>query len=227
MPAPGYIVFKSATPNVTVTVLAGDGAPTVTDGYGGWDEIARPRRIGMATWNGYPALRLSIPIVFNSVGLGNPAVQPSGAAIERDIALLEGMARSPRPAKEPPAISLDCHGALIPHKDIKKWVIENIEWGDALRNSSGDRIRQDATVTLMEKIEDAAIEERSAANRAREKSGQTKKHPGRYTVKKGDTLSKIARVLLGDADRWVEIAKLNNIRDPRTLKVGRVLKLPK
>jgi len=31
---------------------------------------------------------------------------------------------------------------------------------------------------------------------------------------------------IGAAKRWPEIAKLNNIRDPNTLKVGQVLKLP-
>ncbi|MFC8124645.1 N-acetylmuramoyl-L-alanine amidase [Streptomyces sp. NPDC057302] len=48
-----------------------------------------------------------------------------------------------------------------------------------------------------------------------------------YTVRKGDTLSTIARAKLGDAARWREIAKLNNLPDPDELKVGQKLKLPK
>lgn len=47
-----------------------------------------------------------------------------------------------------------------------------------------------------------------------------------YFVKSGDTLSKIAQALLGDYRRWQEIAKLNGIRDPRTLRVGSRLKIP-
>jgi nucleoid-associated protein YgaU len=47
-----------------------------------------------------------------------------------------------------------------------------------------------------------------------------------YTVKRGDTLSGIAGKVLGNAGRWHDIANLNGIRDPRTLRVGQVLRLP-
>ena len=49
---------------------------------------------------------------------------------------------------------------------------------------------------------------------------------GSYTVKSGDTLGKIASLFLGDAGRWGEIAKLNDISDPRKIRVGQVLQLP-
>lgn len=51
--------------------------------------------------------------------------------------------------------------------------------------------------------------------------------PTTYTVKRGDTLSAIAGRLLGDPDRWREIASSNGIRDPRKLKVGTRLKIPR
>ena len=47
-----------------------------------------------------------------------------------------------------------------------------------------------------------------------------------YTVKKGDTLSKIAKALLGKASRYPEIAKLNNISNPNKISIGQVLKIP-
>ncbi|OPA76618.1 peptidoglycan-binding protein LysM [Paenibacillus selenitireducens] len=52
--------------------------------------------------------------------------------------------------------------------------------------------------------------------------------PKTYTVKKGDTLSAIAKRTLGDASRWKEIQKLNNMSDAdvKKLKIGRVLKIP-
>lgn len=48
-----------------------------------------------------------------------------------------------------------------------------------------------------------------------------------YTVRKGDTLSTIARAKLGDAARWREIAELNELPDPDDITVGQALKLPK
>ncbi|MBI4179973.1 tetratricopeptide repeat protein [bacterium] len=50
--------------------------------------------------------------------------------------------------------------------------------------------------------------------------------PAVYTVRKNDSLSKIAKKFLGSTDRYVEIAKLNNIRKPYTLEVGQELKIP-
>jgi len=52
---------------------------------------------------------------------------------------------------------------------------------------------------------------------------------GMYTVKSGDTLSKLAKGHLGDAKRYMEIFDLNKdlLKDPNLIKVGQVLKLPK
>lgn len=49
-----------------------------------------------------------------------------------------------------------------------------------------------------------------------------------YTVQKGDYLIKIARKLLGDSSRYMEIFKLNPdlIKDPNLIYAGWVLKIP-
>lgn len=46
-----------------------------------------------------------------------------------------------------------------------------------------------------------------------------------YTVKPGDSLTKIAIKIFGDANKWREIADLNGIADPSKIKVGQVLNL--
>jgi LysM repeat protein len=47
-----------------------------------------------------------------------------------------------------------------------------------------------------------------------------------YTVKKGDTLWKIADKYYGDGSKWKKIADYNKIKDPRKLKVGQKLRVP-
>ncbi len=47
-----------------------------------------------------------------------------------------------------------------------------------------------------------------------------------YIVKKGDTLSAIAKRELGDASRWPELAALNSIPNPDLIYPGQEIKLP-
>jgi nucleoid-associated protein YgaU len=47
-----------------------------------------------------------------------------------------------------------------------------------------------------------------------------------YTVKSGDTLSKIAKRFYGDANHYHQIAAANGIDNPDRINVGQELKLP-
>lgn len=47
-----------------------------------------------------------------------------------------------------------------------------------------------------------------------------------HTVVEGDTLWYISKKYLGDGNRYVEIAKLNNISNPDSISNGQVLKIP-
>jgi len=58
-------------------------------------------------------------------------------------------------------------------------------------------------------------------------AGQSPTRPaGSYVVQEGDSLSRIAARQLGDANRYLEIAKLNALKDPDSLTVGTPLKMP-
>lgn len=52
--------------------------------------------------------------------------------------------------------------------------------------------------------------------------------PRTYTVVKGDSLSKIAKALLGDAQKWHAIYEANKdtIKNPDLIHPGQVLKIP-
>ena len=47
-----------------------------------------------------------------------------------------------------------------------------------------------------------------------------------YTVQPGDNLSKISKRFYGDANRYMSIAKANNLEDPDKIKVGQELIIP-
>lgn len=47
-----------------------------------------------------------------------------------------------------------------------------------------------------------------------------------YTVVKGDCLWNIAKKFLGKGSRYMEIANLNNIKNPSLINVGQVLTIP-
>ena len=60
-------------------------------------------------------------------------------------------------------------------------------------------------------------------------SGSSSTAGGRtYTVVAGDSLSKIAKKLLGNANRWREIHELNRdtVKNPDLIHPGQVLKIP-
>jgi nucleoid-associated protein YgaU len=52
--------------------------------------------------------------------------------------------------------------------------------------------------------------------------------PKKYTVQKGDNLSKIAKHFYGDANMWKEIFEANKdqIKDPDMIHPGQELKIP-
>jgi nucleoid-associated protein YgaU len=47
-----------------------------------------------------------------------------------------------------------------------------------------------------------------------------------YTVQPGDSLSKISKQFYGDANKYMTIAKANNLADPDKIKVGQELLIP-
>lgn len=59
----------------------------------------------------------------------------------------------------------------------------------------------------------------------KQRSTASKSTPKSHTVKAGDTLWSIAKKHLGDGAKASELAKLNNLPNPNSIKVGQVIKL--
>jgi len=209
------VIFESPTDKLRI--LLGDGEPKISEGYGGWDVIDRPKRVGATQWNGKPPFQMEVPLMFDGWADNN--------SIESVFRRFEEMALPVAERKPPPVLKVT---GPIPWGGGNEWVITHIEpTGSLRRRSDGHRVRQSCTVTLRRYVEIERIGQK-AASRARGKN-KTKGKTGKgrvYIVKKGDTLSSIAAKQLGDASRWREIARLNNIRDPRDIRPGQRLRLP-
>jgi hypothetical protein len=215
----GFISFSTRSPRLSVVAKPGDGVPVVTDGYGTIETITRPLRRGLTRWTGSNPLTLTIPILLDGYR--------TGRSIEPQIADLEQMAAVD--GGEPMHVTIDCTGNIVPHHDDHKWLVTGLDFGEAISSHRGRRLRQAITVQVTAVVE--ATTEKSVAKRNKG-SGN---HARRYRVKAGDTLRSIARKVLGDPDRWVDIRRANNITDPRIVGkpgkkigcVGTVLKIPK
>ena len=78
-------------------------------------------------------------------------------------------------------------------------------------------------LTLQEYRSAEAIVVSSSGGSARTEEGQS---PGKYTVKKGDTLWAIAKEYLGDGSRYGEIAAASGIGNPNLIYPGQELVIP-
>jgi len=235
----GIVEISAVDPALKVRALMSDERPTLEQGFGGWEEIERPRRTPITTWKSLPALHLTLPLLFDGFA--------AERSVEKQLGILMQMGRPVGANGEPPLLRVKARGAALPGQG-RKWVLQDLAWGDALMNQKGERVRQQVTLALTEYIEDVNMQERSAANRRRSKHAASKTQHGakakRVIAKRkphkpgapsraaaemstaGEDLLTIAARELGDADRWVEIAQLNGLRDPRAIAPGQVLRMP-
>jgi hypothetical protein len=235
----GWVEISSTDPPTRVLARLGSDRPDITSGFGGWNEVARPRRSTITSWVGTPPLKLTLPILLDAWA--------SQASIERHIAQLEHLGRPSSSDGDPPQIKLAASGGAVPYQD-RTWVIESMSFSDALMNTSGNRVRQAMTLALVEYVSDVyispVVRHRAKAKRAQNGKGAATKRihvaASRHKTSAhslglrdvsdgsgdGEDMLSIAARELGDANRWVEIAELNGIRDPRSLTIGQVIRLP-
>lgn len=149
----------------TVSMMPGDQPPRITDGYAKYSTLDRPGRTGLTIFDGFNPMMMEIPIRFENFQFRE------GLQIERDIAKLERLAGRGNfegtAVGSPPIIRVAVTGGsgnvvpLISHNyqwsrqnpNAPKWRVQAIDWdAEPLRNASGNRTRQLATVTLQQSI---------------------------------------------------------------------------
>lgn len=220
-----YIFSAPGTSIPDVHVLRGATGPKIESGYGRWDTVERPKRKSATIYAGLNPIGLAIPILLDGWVADDP--------VQRDVNNLLRM--SQEIGGEPPAVRVNAgiSGGLPVDVGGIDFIMSNIEWGDNQLwdfNNGGVLVlyRQDAIVHVLERVDikTLALHAKSRGN-SRGSGGSGSKKPSTYVVKAGDTLTSIAVHVLKDRSRWREIAKLNKISDPRNLKVGQVLRMPK
>ena len=215
-----YTVTFKADNGLAVTVLAGDGAPMLSGGFGGWETVDRPRRVGITRFKGRSPMSQDIPIRFSD---------PDGEDVsqEQDITTLMRMASQGADLAEPPKIRL---GGIAWRKDLT-WVINDITWDSTAQlitvGSTPVRVRQDAVVHLLQYVDDTVLT--TAASPAA--NAQTPKKKAQVTVPDGMTLKQVAGIEYpGQVDKGMNLLIWANeflSADPRAIiPTGTVLSIP-
>lgn len=102
---------------------------------------------------------------------------------------------------------------------VFKGVLESLNISYVLFSPDGVPLRAKLSVTLKEY--------RPAAVQFRESPTLSPDFDKSFVVRRGDTLSGIAGQIYRDPARWREIARANGIVDPRRIRPGDALRLPK
>jgi len=232
-----------STRGIVVTVLAGEGAPTVTKGYAKWVEVPRPQREAVTVFSGFEPLTLSVPILY--------ALNPSEENdLEKPIQALEYLARAPAQGKEQEAgaeagYNLPVQLVFVRASDGKgnpvplvpewlqgaKWIIANIEWDlKPERNEQGRRIRQAGVLTFWR----FSATPETASEIARLRAFLAKSKPDIFkTTSTVNTIKLIAKYFHNvSPEAWQEIIKANHgnkaigTNPGKVLPVGTKVKVP-
>lgn len=117
------------------------------------------------------------------------------------------------------AILLEC-GFMDSKTDVP--IILTEKFAEGVAKACVDVIVKKAKLKLKKEETEAKKEEKETK---KEETVATNTDYLTYTVKKGDSLWKIAKSLLGNGSKYTEIASLNNIKD-NFIYAGQVLKIP-
>lgn len=206
----------------TLTFTLDPQSVTASAGVGGWEEVPHPYRPSTTRWTTLPLRQLEVALLLDG--------WRQQASVEESCRILDAYARPQANTNTPPVLAF-----LWGSYAAFRWVIQDLSWGEELRDPQGRRLRQQVTVSLLEYRDDEVTvsdpRKRAAApsppkGTGRPSTAQPVPSGRTYTVKQGDTLGRIASRELGRSSRWSEIAKLNNLRDPDRLAVGQRLRLP-
>jgi hypothetical protein len=198
-----------------VYTLDDDAAPD-PGSFDGWKDQQRDRRLPILTWSGPEESRSQTFGVFIDAFGENRAGRL--AIVKNQMAVLRALQALPHPGAPPPVATLTGLSFDFPQNahPNQNWALRSMTPRERLYdNDTGDLVRWAGTLVFSQ------IAQREVL---RITSGP---HVGfrMHVVKKGETLAKIAQT---EHVKIVDIKRRDGspIRDPKTVKVGDVLRLP-
>jgi LysM domain len=215
---PGRVRITCGDPDFRLDGWLGPDSPRYTGGFGGWTITPRPRQIGMVTYDGQEPITLEFQMVWDGIlgtrGRFIPRRDPLSVEphIRELLAVVRGDSES-----DPGIVRIEG----IPSLPAKRWVISNIEFGDAIRRVSDmHRTRLTLTFTMLEYVPPHFKTIKKNA------FGKTKGKTVIIFVGRGDTPHKIAK---RRHCKWTDIRRLNQkiVRSAnQQLRAGIKLRVP-
>ena len=214
LPPHMFVTIRTSDSRHTLTALMGQAMPTITDGRGGWSEVARSRKPSVIEWLGPSTHKATVEILLDEW-------QRQGS-VESAMATVDAIAPL-TPTTETPVVYVS-GVPTIPA--TTPWVVQAAVPSDWVLRPDGRITRVTYAFDLLQWRQGDVVVRNSPAKSAAAKAGTTRGKARVHTVKAHETLSSIAATFLGSASKWQTIATLNGLRSPNNLRVGQVLKLP-
>jgi LysM repeat protein len=209
-------VTPLAFPNAALTLPLGKKKPTFSDGIAQWNTVARPRRRSLTEFDTELPLRYSFDVKLDAFPDGD---------VESLIRRIVGWAARLDLPYQPTLLQVS--GPIV-YPDVTYYLdkVDQVDDEVMMHNSGGRICRQLLDLEIAEYVApDLVIQTPPPAQAAQERVAETPAERT-YVVVQGDTLWAIAARLLGNGNRWHELADGNGVRDPRKLQIGQVLKVP-
>jgi hypothetical protein len=206
--------------------LPGDEPWKIAGGVSTFTTTDRPHRSQLVDFDDVPVRTMTGQILFDR--------WREGGSVEDRIRSLKRIGRPRFEGIEPfPALVM---GNAIPAEARSVlWFLQGIEEQDGtLKNSKGQVVRARFNLTFIEETTEdgisVSVKEPPKTDCSKAKAKKGRRH---LTLKKDDTVQKVAKRELGNADCWKVIKvipkgkkKAERIRDPKKVKPGDELRLP-
>lgn len=163
------VTLDPTSPNLPQIRLEILGDDELSGGVGGWVAVSRPRRVAATEWGGFNPWQLVLPLLVS----GMESYTSHDTSVEPTIRALLAMARKTKETAQPAVLRIT--GPVRQPSAAIRWTINDLAWGVQYRNSAGNRVYQEVTVTLLQHVEATVLKGPAAKHRAKKKPKKKKK----------------------------------------------------